>query len=155
MKRMNILTVAVFFVITTAIAGLADESKKKNADTLERLTIKLRSTQWNGGAIGNATFLTADENSRVTIFMGGISRSVRRPIRIHTSIYPGSCDDLSETPAYELNDIKTTEKIGGNNWKARRKIPASLSILLENDHALVIRSSPPDGNRDLFCGDIR
>ena len=156
MKKRIILIIGVCFFFSTALVGEADESKKKTVDRDDRLYIKLKGMQFNAGAIGNATFVATDETtSQVIIFMGGISKFIRRPVRIYTYIYPGSCENLGEAPAYELNDIKTTNKSLGDTWEASRRIPVALSSLLENDYALVISSTPPDGNRDLFCGDIR
>jgi hypothetical protein len=155
MKKMNILIVAVCFFFSTALFGAADESKKKTVDGKERLSIKLKGSKQNASAIGNATFVATDETSQVKIVMGGISKFVMRPVRIYTYIYPGSCENLDEAPAYELNDTKITNSKGNNTWDVSKRIPVALSSLLENDYALVIRSTPSDANRDLFCGDIR
>jgi hypothetical protein len=154
MRKMNILIIAVCFLFSTALVGAADESKKKKVDRNDRFSIKLKGSQWNASAIGNAIFVATDETSQVTIVMGGISKFISRPVRIYTYIYPGSCGNLGEAPAYELNDTKITNSKGNNAWDVSKRIPVALSSLLENDYALVIRSTPPDGNRDLFCGDI-
>jgi hypothetical protein len=156
MKKRIILIIGVCFFISTALVGGADESKKKTVNRDNRLSIPLKGSQFNAGAIGNAAFVATDETiSEVVIIMGGISKFIMRPVRINTYIYPGSCENLGEAPAYELNDINISYNRGGNTWEATRRIPVALSSLLENDYALVIRSSAPDGNRDLFCGDIR
>ena len=155
MKKMSILIIAVCFFFSTALIGEADESKKKTVDKSDKLAIKLKGSQWNASAIGNANFVAADKTSRVIIVMGGISRTIVRPLRINTYIYPGSCENLGEAPAYELNDTKVTNSKGSDMWDVSKRIPVALSSLLENDFALVIRSTPRDGNRDLFCGDIR
>ena len=155
MKKMNILMIAVCFFFSTTLVGEADELKKKTVDRNDRLSVKLKGSQWNASAIGHATFVPTDKTSRVIINMGGISKIIQRPLRISTYIYPGSCENLGEAPAYELNDTRITNTNGGDLWTVTKPIPVALSSLLENDYALVIRSTPPDGNRDLFCGDIR
>lgn len=156
MKKMTILIIGVCFFFSTALIGQTDEFKKEVVDKNKKISIKLKGSQFNAAAIGTATFVSRDENSSsVTIFMGGISKFIKRPVRIYTFIYPGSCENLGEAPVYELNNIKITNARGHDTWEASRRIPVALSSLLENDYALVIRSTNPDGNRDLFCGDIR
>jgi hypothetical protein len=156
MKKITILMIGICFFFSMALVGQADESQKETVDKNNRVYVKLKGSQFNAAAIGNATFVSTGENSSsVTIIMSRITSSTIRPLRIYTYIYPGSCENLGETPAYELNDIKVTYDRGGNTWEANRRIPVALSSLLENDYALVIRSTAADGNLDLFCGDIR
>ena len=155
MKKRIILIFTVFFFFSTALVGVADESKKEAEDKNNRLFIRLKGSRWNPAAAGTANFVATDETIRVNLVLSGISKFISRPLRILTFIYPGSCENLGEAPAYELNKIKKTNDKGSDTWGTSKTIPVALHSLIEGDYALIIRSTPADGNRDLLCGDIR
>ncbi len=147
MKKIACLFVMIGFLFGAALAGATEKAQPKQ--------ITLKASHFNAGAIGSATFVPVAKGCEVVFNVANLQPWLERPIRIYTFIYPGSCEKLGKKPAYEMNDTVTTDRVGKNAWRVNKKIPASLDGLLAGHYAVVVRSSPSDGNRDLFCGDIR
>ena len=100
--------------------------------------------------MGDGTWL------RLTI--SGVPTWTTRPVRIFTFIYAGSCAGHDAVPAYALNDVVQAGLISSSNlfgpFTLVKSVPEPLSELHSRAYALVLRSSPADGNVDLFCGDL-
>ena len=157
MKRIiTILMAACFLSFLTSVAGSTDQSEKEAAAGKKRIVqINLKASQFNAGALGSVSFVEAGESGEVLFNIAGLQPWISRPVHIYAYIYPGTCAKLGKEPAYEMNDTVIMSRVRGDAWKVAKKLPVALSNLLAGSYAVVVRSSPADGGRDLFCGDIR
>jgi hypothetical protein len=156
MKKIIFSFMLASILSVTALAGAADNPKKEAAAGNGRLVrVNLRASNYNEGALGMATFVAMNESCEVEFYIARISRWIERPVHIYTYIYPGSCAKLGDKPAYEMNETTTMNRTGDDAWRVTKGLPVALSSLLAISYAIVVRSSPADGNLDLFCGDIR
>ena len=148
------MTACVLFSVTSA--GATDPSKKESAAGNNQIVqVDLKASRYNAGALGRATFVAMGGNSEVQFYVAGLQPWINRPIHIYTFIYPGTCAKLGKKPAFEMNDNVVTNRVQDDAWKVTKRLPIALNSLLTGNYAVVVRSSPADGNNDLFCGDIR
>jgi hypothetical protein len=135
-------------MVTAVLTGCMS-SENRNG---EPVRVELQATRNNVGRIGYATLSPIGETTGVNAFVSGVQGSLR-PVRLYTYIYTGSCSQMGAKPVYELNDRVTTHRTKAG-WEYSRTAPVPLSELRSTKHALLVRSSPPEGSAALFCGDI-
>lgn len=76
------------------------------------------------------------------------------PPRLYTFINKGSCEQPGPA-AYAMNDkVNTQSAAGAGGWSFYRSAPITMPDLLSGKYSVVVRTSPEDGNVDIFCGDI-
>ncbi|MNZ34997.1 hypothetical protein D3C78_523850 [compost metagenome] len=122
----------------------------------ESVNIDLQATQRNAGRIAQATLSPVDDKTYMTVFVSGAPQGTTRPLRLYTFIYPGTCAKPGAKPAYELNDTVVTHRRSRiDGWSLYKMVPAPLATLRSGDYSIVLRTSPADGNYDIFCGDVR
>ncbi|MDH4611736.1 hypothetical protein [Pseudomonas sp. BN102] len=122
----------------------------------QRLDVRMTATERNAGEIAQATLVPRGGETGVTLFVSGVPSSVARPVHLYTYIYPGTCAAPGASPAYELNrTVNTYHYSRGDVWRLSRTAPVALATLRSSSHSIVLRTSPADGNLDIFCGDIR
>jgi hypothetical protein len=139
-----------------SIATLAALVSGCAATTADRdvLTVRLKAGHHNAGAIAQASLVGRGGNTDITYQIGGVPVGMSRPLQLYTFIYAGTCTQLSTEPAYSMNN--TTQAIPtATGWTLSKMVPAALADLSSSPHALIVRSSPADGNIELFCGNIR
>lgn len=82
-----------------------------------------------------------------------------RPIQLYTFVYRGSCAKHDATPAYALNDtvqVNVQSGIGlSGPFTLAKTLPGPMATLRSGEYAIVLRTSPADGNWDIFCGDMK
>jgi hypothetical protein len=124
------------------------------------LNIPLRSSPFNAGETGWATLVGRGDQTDVTITVSGVPPEVTRPVHLYTFIHQGACGALSPQPAYSLTGIVLARSASARPGRTGAPFTVSntasvpLSTLQSTAHAIIIKSAPADGNRDLFCGDI-
>jgi hypothetical protein len=122
----------------------------------QKLHIRMTATERNAGEIAQATLVPLGGETGMTLFVSGVPSGVTRPVHLYTYIYPGTCASRGPSPAYELNrTVETYQNSRGDVWRLSRTAPVALATLRSSSHAIVLRTSPADGNVDIFCGDIR
>jgi|TARA_B110000503_G_scaffold5014_1_gene6642 hypothetical protein len=140
-------------LLVSAVAGLLVGCAGAAGDK-EVLTIRLQGGQQNAASIAQASLVGRGDITDITYLIGGVPVGVSRPVQLYTFIYSGSCARLSAKPAYSMNNtVQTIPTVSG--WRLLREVPVALRALLSEPHALLVRTSPADGNTDIFCGDIR
>ena len=145
MIKTGLLVVALSGLLIGCVGAAGDK---------EVLTVRLKAGPQNGAAIAQASLVSRGDATDITYQIGGEPVGVSRPLQLYTYIYSGTCGQLSAEPAYSMNS--TTQAFPTESgWRLSKEVPVALSDLQSAPHALVVRSSPTDGNLDLFCGDIR
>jgi hypothetical protein len=117
--------------------------------------IKLKASLRNQGEIAWASFAPNGDSTAMVLNVSGVPSYFVRPVRLYTYIYRGSCVQLPASPAYELNEVVVPFRRPGPPFTLNKSVPLPSNQLRSGGYSVVVRSSPPDGNIDLFCGDIR
>ena len=121
----------------------------------QTVTVPLNATPRNGGQIANATLAVQGNETAFSFVVSGVPSGTLRPLNLYTSINKGSCERPGSV-AYAMNDRINTNRISATRgWTYSRSAPVALSELLSGGYYLVVRTTPADGNVDIFCGDIK
>ncbi|HEU5296729.1 MAG TPA: hypothetical protein VFU71_18250 [Burkholderiaceae bacterium] len=117
--------------------------------------IELGASAFNAGEIGHAWLLERAQRTAVTLALSGVPGWVARPVHLYAYVQRGSCAATAAEPAYALTGRVLARRGGDGFLTLTNTLPVSLETLRAGDHALVVRSSPADADRPLFCGDLR
>ena len=121
----------------------------------QTVTVPLNATPRNGGQIANATLAVQGNETAFSFVVSGVPSGTLRPLNLCTFINKGSCERPGSV-AYAMNDRINTNRISATRgWTYSRSAPVALSELLSGGYYLVVRTTPADGNVDIFCGDIK
>jgi hypothetical protein len=140
------------------IAGCASTADGQRAESAPAiLDTPLAATAYNAGEIGRAILVPQGARTNVVVEVSGVPRATR-PVHLYSYIYSGSCRQHEMRPAYELTRQVLADRgplLWSGPYSVRNQAPVSLEQLRSSPHAIVVMSSPVDGNFELFCGDIR
>jgi len=99
------------------------------------------------------------DKTLIVLNISGVPPWVVRPVQLYTFIYTGSCAKHGATPAYALNAIVQANFSGNGGpsgpFTLEKTAPIAMDALRSGDYAIVVRTSPADGNVDIFCGNIK
>jgi hypothetical protein len=147
------LTVTLIAVLVVGCAATADSPRAPGT-----LTFPIGATQRNAGETGSALMGPQGDKTVIRLTISGVPPWVARPVQLYTFVYAGSCSEHAVRPVYALNEIVQAQLLGngGRNgpYTLEKTVPASIDALRSAPHALVIRTSPADGNVDIYCGDM-
>jgi hypothetical protein len=126
------------------------------------VSVPLNATSRNAGEIGRAFLIPRGSETDVVVEVSGVPPLVTsRPVHLYTFLYDGRCDRLPPLPVHAL-----TERVLAQSALSGSAVPAAgpfrvantiwlpLADLRRARYAVVVRTSPMDGNVDLFCGTI-
>jgi len=121
----------------------------------QTVTIPLMATPQNLGQIANTTLAIQGNETAFSFFISGVPSGTLRPLNLYTFINKGSCEHPGPV-AYAMNDLINTNRISATRgWTYSRSAPVAMPVLLSGGYSVVIRTTPADGNTDIFCGDIK
>lgn len=137
---------------TLAVTGCASRGDEER----QILDVPLQATRYNTGEIARATLVGQSGRTGITFFIGGVPSGTARPVHLYSFIYPGRCAQLGSQPAWEMNQIVLASRIGvaQAGWRLNKWVEVPLEQLRGGRYSLLVRASPIDGGRDLFCGEI-
>jgi len=143
-------------VAAVALAGCAD----RMGDGV--LSVPLAAAPPAAGEIGRAFLIPRGETTNVVVEVSGVAPLfASRPVHLYTFLYDGPCDSLPAQPRYALTDRVLAQSIRtaaitpiGGPFRVSNTAPLALDALRRARYAIVIRTSPADGNVELFCGTI-
>jgi hypothetical protein len=123
------------------------------------VNIVLSAARINAGETGRAILVPLGDRTQVTIIVSGVPVELAsRPVHLYTFIHKGTCGSLAEPPTYALNERvltqSTTSTVGGP-LTITNTAPVAIRVLQSEPHAIRVMTSPADGNREIFCCDIR
>jgi hypothetical protein len=147
---------------TIAAVLVAACAATSTAPSRDFATIVLQATPRNAGQIGRAFLMPEDDGARVQIEVSGVPPQVStRPVHLYTFIYEGSCGKLSAQPAYALLDRVLAQSPAssgivpaGGPFTVSNTAPLSLDKLRGGTYAIVVKTSPADGDVEIFCGNV-
>ena len=148
------LTIVFATALTCGCATTTDNRRSDNT-----VSFVLQAGQRNEGQTGRAFMTAQGDRTVLNLTITGVPPWVGRPVQLFTFVYPGSCGKLGANPAYALNDIVQAGLFSNSSafgpFSMAKTIPTSVETLRTGNYALVLRSSPADGNVDIFCGDMK
>lgn len=126
------------------------------------VTVPLVATSRNAGEIGRAFLVPRGEWTDVVVEVSGVPPLVAsRPVHLYTFLYDGRCDHLPIRPAYALTKRVLARQgaaagavSGGAPFAVANAAPLSLDALRRGRYAVVVRTSPADGDVAIYCGEI-
>ena len=144
-------------VIATAFTcGCAEPADNRRSDTV---SFVLQADPGNAGETGRGFMTAQGDRTLINLTITGVPPWVVRPIQLFTFIYAGSCAKRDATPAYALNDtvqVNAQSGIGlSRPFTLAKTLPVPMATLRSGEYAIVLRTSPADGNWDIFCGDMK
>ncbi|MFZ3387852.1 hypothetical protein [Buttiauxella gaviniae] len=137
------LVVAVGWVSMSAIASQQID------------TVPLNSTNYNAGRVAQATLTPLNSHeTELSLFVSGVPNGTANPAHLYTYVYSGTCASHGSKPAYELNQVVSSEFNDQTGIQLSKSVPVAYDTLRSSGYALVVRGAPADGSHDLFCGNI-
>lgn len=134
-------------VAAVAISGCASRT--------EIVDVPLDATPYNAEHIARATLSPVGNQTSIWLTVGGVPHDLAVPDRLNTAIYTGSCQQLGAQPAYNTRQANRVDYPSlaprTQHWS---QAPVALSELTKGRYALLVSTSPADGSRPLFCGNI-
>lgn len=154
-KRATLVAVG----IAAMLAGCAERGE---AIANRMLTVTLAATPVNAGEIGRAFLVARGDKTDVVVEVSGMPPMLAsRPVHLYTFIHTGRCSNLGEPPAYALTArvLAESARSGGATpatgpFKVSNTARLPLEALRGGRYAIVIRTSPADGGREIFCGNV-
>jgi hypothetical protein len=133
--------------------GMADNRR------VDTVSFMLQAGSRNTGETGKGFMTAQGDKTVINLTITGVPPWVGRPIQLFTSVYAGSCARRNDTPAYALNDtvqVTAQNSAGASGpFTIAKTVPVPMSTFRSGDHAIVLRTSPADGDWDLFCGNMK
>ena len=135
-------------------AGLLAGCAASNDGASQFVDVTLIASQVNQGQTGMAAFVDKGPSTGLDFTISGVPGGASSPLQLLSFIYPGACASLGSQPAYAMNqDTQAFE--GQAGWIMSKEVPVALGTLLAGKYAVGVRSSPAEGNQNIFCGHNR
>jgi hypothetical protein len=150
---------AALSLVACAILSACSTSDLRRDDSV---SVTLTAAQINAGQTGRAILTPVGRRTQVTIIVSGVPTELTsRPVHLYTYIYRGFCGNLASDPSYALTEHVLAQSPTSPTLATMRgplsvtnMVPVSVDSLHEGRYAIVITTSPADGNRAIFCGNI-
>jgi len=140
-------------VLSYGCAGTTDNRQS------DAVSFMLQATPHNAGETGRGFMTAQGDGTLINLTITGVPPWVGRPIQLFTFVYAGSCAKHDATPAFALNDtvqMNAQNSIGVSGpFTIAKTVPVPMATLRSDEYAIVLRTSPADGNWDIFCGDMK
>jgi hypothetical protein len=127
------------------------------------VNIAMTAARINAGQTGRAILTPLGGRTQVTIIVSGVPPElVARPAHLYTYLDRGSCGNPASESSYALTERvlaatpgSSAIATGGGPLTVSNVAPISIHVLQNEGYAVRVTTSPADGSRELFCGDIR
>ena len=151
---------SVIAAFMAGCASVADDGDRGDRPAAAFAVVVLTATPYNAGRIGRAYLVPSGDRTVVRIDASGVPDTVARPVHLYTFIYEGSCAAHSEKPAFALTDTVLASSLANpagigafdGALTITNAAPISFDALRAKPYAIVAKTSPADGDRDLYCG---
>jgi hypothetical protein len=164
MKLVEYVIVGVAAAVAGCASTNAGVASRVSGGKPEIMTLPLIASEQSAGEIGHAVLVARAEKTAVTVEVSGVPDYVIRPVHLYTYIHEGLCGKTNHKPAYSLTERVLASDVSSaiasptiqtkGPFKVTNTAPIALDALRARPHAIEVRTSPADGNRVLFCGNI-
>jgi hypothetical protein len=126
----------------------------------ESIDVRLTAAPTNAGETGRAALIALGDRTQVTITVSGVPPQLAsRPVHLYTYVYASACGSARAQPALALTGRVLAESSSGASGRGPFTITnvaaAPLESLTRGGSSIRVLTSPADGGREIFCGDIR
>jgi hypothetical protein len=144
---MKFYTPLAALLVTASLFGCTSSSNHS-------MNLPLVATHQNPGKNATTTLTSVGDQTNFDFYITGVPNGTIMPPRIFTFINKGSCQQPGPV-AYALNDkVNTEPNAGTGGWTFYRSAPIKMQDLLAGNYSIVLRTSPEDGNANIFCGNV-
>jgi hypothetical protein len=148
---------AIVQSVTSGCTGIGSPATRSAA--ADAVVIPLQATRINAGEVGRATLLPLDGKTSILLHFTGVPGGTTFPVHVYTYIYEAACGALPTKPAYALNKrVLVSKNAGGGGagpFNLAHTTPLPMNELLSGRFSIALRSAPQDGDRVIFCGELR
>lgn len=145
---MKVVSTLTLVVAVGCISGCA------TAPT-QSVAVPLNPTVYNSGHVAHAIMTPiSSRETALLLLVGGVPNNTAFPVNLYTYIYSGTCTSHEQKPAYSPNELITDLNPKRGVIRLRKSVPVPYETLRSGGYALVIKGSPADGGRDIFCGNL-
>jgi hypothetical protein len=124
-------------------------------------SIRLVGTGYNAGKTGKALVAPEGDKTVVHLMLSGVPSGTSLPIHLYTYVYDGTCSGPKSKARYALTDrVLANSIIRPQAYGAFRgpvqlslSIPVAFQTMRATQYAISVRTSPADGDWEIFCGD--
>jgi hypothetical protein len=150
---------AALLLVASAVLFACSAADSRRDDFVD---VTLSAARINAGETGRAMLIPLGDRTQVTLTVSGVPPELTsRPVHLYTFIYGGSCGSLAPQPAYALTErvlagspsSATSAPLRGP-FTITNVAPVPIAALQKEAYAIRVMTSPADGNREIFCGDI-
>ena len=160
---MNSRALAALAITHSVMSGCAGTgSPATQSATPGTVVIPLKATRINAGNVGRATLLPLDGKTSILLDFTGVPEDTSVPVHVYTYIYEAACGALPTRPAYALNERVLASNPAGvrvygvrGPYKLAHTTPLPMNELLSGRFSIALRSAPADGDRVIYCGELR
>jgi len=145
-------------VILLAHGALPGCVSSPNGERADAVNVALKASPINAGETGRAILVPLGERTQVTIIVSGVPvQLASRPVHLYTFVYEGVCENFSAQPSYLLTERVLAQPAASavnGALNITNVAPVAVAKLQREPHVIRIRTSPFDGDREIFCGEI-
>jgi len=160
---MNSRFLPVLAIATFVMSGCAGTgSSATGSAAADAVVIPLQATGINAGNVGRVTLLPLEGRTSILLDFTGVPSDTTLPVHVYTYIYEAACGVLPTRPVSSLNrTVLVTNPSGGLVFRVRGSFnlahttPLPMDDLLSGRFSIALRSAPADGDRVIYCGELR
>jgi hypothetical protein len=125
----------------------------------EAIDVPLTAAPMNAGETGRAALIALGDRTQVTITVSGVPPQLAsRPVHLYTYVYASTCGSGGAQPAFALTGRVLADSPSGASGRGPFTLtnvaPVSVESLTRGGSSIRVLTSPADGGREIFCGDI-
>jgi hypothetical protein len=155
----NVLVASSVWLLYCAVMPAAVATTNAAESSLD--SIRLVGMGYNVGKIGKAILVPQGDKTDVHLMLSGVPSGTTLPIHLYPYIYEGTCSNHKLKARYALTDHVLARSIIGPQAigafrgpvQLSQSIPVAFETIRATQYAISVRTSPADGNREIFCGD--
>jgi hypothetical protein len=150
----GISMVAGLFVVAAALSGCATppSDAPKSQPGVARMNMQGADLSYGHIAFGQMIF--RPESTEVVVQVSNAD-GFTLPVHLYTYIHQGSCTSLGPRTTQAPQRVLAYADTIPGLLIVRNTIPVGADTLRGSPHALAVWSSPADGGRLQYCGDLR
>lgn len=145
---------AGLFAVAAALSGCATPPSGAPGSQPRFAQMNMQGSDLSYGHLAIGQMIFRPESTDIVVRVSNTD-GFTLPMHLYTYIHQGSCTSLgprtTQAPQRVLGDADTVPGL----WTVRSTVPVRQDMLRGSPHALAVWSSPADGSRLQYCGDLR
>jgi hypothetical protein len=143
--------------VAAVVAAVAVFATAHATRASEVVTIALSTAPRAAGQTGTGALAPQGEATAITLIVS-VPDWLSRPVRLYTFVHRGTCARHDRAPELSLNEVVAPDasdaRLPRGPFTLKKRVPWPMATLRESERAIVVRSSPADGDVELYCGNL-